>query len=83
MLSEELAGRPYVKAEYRRALLRQLDGRTEAAVEQKHRNISAVLDERGMPHIRGYKPLGHYQQLLLEVVLEKVAALQSFDRKGL
>jgi hypothetical protein len=41
-----------------RALLQKLSNRTEAAVELKHQNISAILMEHGWQNIPGYKPLG-------------------------
>lgn len=43
MLADEVYGRPYSKADHRRALLRLLDHRSEGAIEFKHQNISAVL----------------------------------------
>ena len=47
MLDADLSGRPYVKAEHRRALIVAV-GRTNASMEFKYRNISAVLDELGL-----------------------------------
>jgi hypothetical protein len=62
MLSAEGAGRPYSKAEHRRALKPKLDPRrTQQAIEYKHANISAVMIGLGLPYIRGYKPYGNYQ----------------------
>src|SRR5687767_10401674 len=72
MLRLELAGQPYSKAAHNRALLRQLDRRTRGAVELKHQNISAILLEQGFGYIPGYKPLGNYQQLLADVVLDQI-----------
>ena len=43
MLGEDVHGRPYSKAEHRRALRPQLNGRSDASLEFKHRNISAAL----------------------------------------
>jgi hypothetical protein len=68
MLADELAGRPYVKAEHRRQLMPLLRDRSEQSVEFKHANISAVLIDLGFPYISGYKPRGNYQRLLREVV---------------
>ncbi len=73
MLYAERSGIPYNKTEHRRALARLLSGRTDSAIERKHMNISAVLREIGHPTIDGYKPYGNYQQLLAEVVLDRVA----------
>jgi len=68
MLTLELNGQRYSKAEHRRALLRQLDGRSDGAVEFKHCNISAVLQELGYPAIRGYKRRDNVQTLLFDIV---------------
>ncbi len=60
MLGEELAGRPYVKAHHNAGLV-QLTGRSRGSVEFKYANVSAVLEELGMPWITGYKPRPNYQ----------------------
>lgn len=67
MLGDELAQRPYVKAQRRTALM-QLIGRSAASIEFKHRNISAVLQEMGLPWIWGYKPAPNYQDALFDAV---------------
>ncbi len=67
MLADELAGRPYVKSRHRKALMARL-GRTHGSVEFKHQNISAVLDELGMPWIPGYVPQRNYQQAILGAI---------------
>ncbi|MDQ8698164.1 DUF3883 domain-containing protein [Hyphomicrobium sp. LHD-15] len=67
MLDAELAGRAYSKAEHRRALL-ELVKRSEGSIEFKHQNISAVLQDLGLPWIPGYKPRSNYQNALLEAV---------------
>lgn len=72
MLHAELDGRPYVKAEHFRALGKQLNGRTKGAIEQKHMNISAILQELGYPSIDGYKPLKNYQQILKAAVEDRI-----------
>ncbi len=74
MLEIGLRGAPLNKAAHRRALLPLLAGRTPGAVERKHQNISAILIEERIPYISGYKPLGNYQGLLRDVVLEQLAA---------
>lgn len=74
MLTAELRGQGYNKAAHRRALLQRLDGRTNAAVEFKHQNISAVLTAMGHPIIAGYKPAWNWQSLLAESVASRVAA---------
>ena len=68
MLRAELTGRGYSKTQYRTMLRQRLDRRSDSAVEMKHRNISAVLDERGLRYIAGYKPLHNYQRELAEEV---------------
>ena len=65
MLRLELTGRKYNKTEHRRALMEQLNNRSEGSVELKHQNISAVLIEMGIPYIDGYKPRFNYQRSLL------------------
>lgn len=73
MLASELVGAPYNKAAHRRALLPQLNRRSEQSIEFKHANISAALLESGFPYISGYKPRSNYQALLAEVVAERMA----------
>ena len=43
-------------------------GRTHRSVEFKHQNISAVLDELGMPWILGYKPKRNYQNAIFDAI---------------
>jgi hypothetical protein len=78
MLRAELAGKDYSKAAHRRALAPQLSGRSEASIEFKHANISAVMVGYGLPYIDGYKPRGNYQQLLEQAVLEFLASEPHF-----
>ncbi|MDZ7783567.1 MAG: hypothetical protein U5K56_11760 [Halioglobus sp.] len=61
----KLRGQKYNKTEHRRALMEQLDNRSDSWVELKHQNISAVLIEMGIPYIDGYKPRFNYQRSLL------------------
>jgi hypothetical protein len=65
MLRLELTGQPYVKA-HRNAALRELIGRSRASIEFKHRNISAVSVELGLPRINGYLPATNYQASLIQ-----------------
>lgn len=74
MLELGLQHQPMNKTVHRRALLPLLNDRSEAAIEQKHQNISAILIEERVPYITGYKPLGNYQRLLRQVVLEQLTA---------
>ena len=67
MLAAELRGQPYVKARHCAALMARI-GRTHRAVEFKHQNISAVLDELGMPWIAGYIPKRNYQNAIFPAI---------------
>jgi hypothetical protein len=67
MLAEDLSGRPYVKSRHSAALMAQI-GRTHRSVEFKHQNISAVMDELGMPWIPGYKPKRNYQNAIFDAI---------------
>lgn len=67
MLSDELVGRPYVKARHN-ALLREKIIRGRASIEFKYQNVSAVLERMGMPWIPGYKPARHYQGAIIEAI---------------
>jgi hypothetical protein len=67
MLAADLSGQPYVKARHSAALMAQI-GRTHRSVEFKHQNISAVLDELGMPWIPGYKPKRNYQNAIFDAI---------------
>lgn len=67
MLEAELSARPYVKAKHSKSLMARI-GRTHRSVEFKHQNISAVLDELGMPWIPGYIPKSNYQNAIFEAI---------------
>ena len=67
MLDDELAGRPYVKAHRRVALMERI-GRKKGSVEFKHMNISAVLAELGLPIIKGYRPMANYQGAIFDAI---------------
>jgi hypothetical protein len=89
MLRKELLGEPYSKTEHRKALVPQLNDRSDGSVEYKHQNISAVLLGRGLPYINGYKPASNFQALLAQAVesylanhagyLEQLAASPALD----
>ena len=55
MLEAELSGRSYVKSRHSKALMARI-GRTHQSVEFKHQNISAMLDESGMPWVPAEHP---------------------------
>ncbi len=67
MLAADLSGQPYIKSRHSVALMAQI-GRTHRSVEFKHQNISAVLDELGMPWIPGYKPKRNYQNAIFGAI---------------
>jgi hypothetical protein len=68
MLQLESEGKPYAKAAHNLALRGKLRSRSKGSVESKHQNISAVLNDLGLPFIPGYKPRGHAQGLLRQVI---------------
>jgi hypothetical protein len=70
-LAEERAGRDYNKSEYRRSVIAAI-GRKPGSIERKLQNVSAALDEIGIPWIQGYKPLPHYQDALVAVVERQI-----------
>jgi hypothetical protein len=67
MLTADLAGKPYVKSHHSAALMLQI-GRTHRSIEFKHQNISAVLDELGLPWISGYIPKRNYQNSIFDAI---------------
>src|SRR6185436_9905489 len=80
MLTQELAGQTYSKTEHRKALSHKLAERSDAAIELKHQNISAVLLAVGCPWIPGYKPRSNYQGLLFDIVAAQVDRHPLFDK---
>lgn len=73
MLTDDVFGRPYSKAEHRRTLLPLLNGRSEGSIEFKHQNISAVLKGLGEDWIPGYKPAFNFQMSLVDAVVRWLA----------
>jgi hypothetical protein len=73
------SGQQYNKSEHRRKLLQLLDGRSDAAVELKHQNISAVLLGLECHWLPGYKPRGNYQRALAECVEDWINSHPEFD----
>lgn len=67
MLDADLSGRPYVKLKHSRTLMARI-GRTHRSIEFKHQNISAVLDELGLPWIPGYIPKRNYQNAIFDAI---------------
>ncbi|WP_088332741.1 DUF3883 domain-containing protein [Lacimicrobium sp. SS2-24] len=83
MLTLELSGQNYNKTEHRRRLLTKLKNRSEAAIELKHQNISAVLANLGYVWIPGYKPRNNYQQALAQFIEGWVNEHPEFDQISL
>ncbi len=73
MLVKDIAGQAYGKAAHRRRLLPRLRQRSEAAIEFKHQNISAVLKGLGEDWIPGYKPAFNFQMSLVDAVARWLA----------
>jgi hypothetical protein len=67
MLAAELSGQPYIKSRHSAALMRRI-ARSHRSVEFKHQNISAVLEELGMPWIPGYRPKKNYQNAIFDAI---------------
>jgi hypothetical protein len=67
MLSDEVAGIPFNKAAHNRVLRSKID-RSEGSIEFKHQNISAVLQQLGLPGIRGYLPAANYQKAMISAI---------------
>lgn len=67
MLRAELSRQKYVKSHHSAVLMHQI-GRTHRSVEFKHQNISAVLEEMGLPWIIGYKPKRNYQASIFSAI---------------
>ncbi|MFN0069390.1 MAG: hypothetical protein ACKVYV_17340 [Limisphaerales bacterium] len=80
MLAMELRGEEFNKAEHNRNLQKLLANRTKGAIEKKHQNVSAVLIELGYPYVNGYKPLRNYQQLLYDIVEERLLVATGLHR---
>ena len=81
MLAEEIAGRRYSKAGHRRALMPRLRNRSEASIEFKHRNISAVLMGLGEVWLTGYRPAVNVQKRLEDAVKRWAARYPDWLRR--
>ena len=82
MLAEDFAGRRPNKTEHRRALMPRLRSRTEAAVEFKHRNVSAVLMGLGEVWLPGYRPAVNVQAALEDAVERWLASNPAWLRRA-
>lgn len=80
MLICQLNGQAYSKAEHSRLLRERLNGRSKGSVEYKHQNITAILKAIGFPFtLTGYPPMGNFQRLLYEVVVDRLLDDRSFE----
>jgi hypothetical protein len=61
----------------------KLNGRSDASIEFKHCNISAVMMDLGFPYIRGYQPRSNYQALLAAIVEDQVNNMTTLDQIAL
>jgi hypothetical protein len=67
MLNDEVVGIPFNKAAHNRLLRSKID-RSEASIEFKHRNVSAVLEKLGLQKIRGYWPAQNFQTAIIDAI---------------
>ncbi len=67
MLGAEIRRVSYDKTQHRKALMSQID-RSNASIEFKHHNISAVLQQLDLPWINGYKPRAHFQKSIVDAI---------------
>lgn len=81
MLTLELKGQHYSKAEHRRNILPLLNNRSEGSIEFKHQNISAILVSLGQPFIKGYLPRFNYQKILENTVLDYLTHNKSIEKQ--
>ena len=72
MLSDELSGRPYIKADQNRALQQQIR-RSRGSIEFKLCNVSAACLGLGLPIIKGYLPRFNVQMSLAEAAARWLA----------
>ncbi|BBK43436.1 hypothetical protein STVA_34560 [Allostella vacuolata] len=79
MLTDDIAGRRYVKAEHNRDL-RDVIGRSRGSVEFKYRNISAVLQGLGETWVTGYRPAFNLQGSLVDAVARWLARHPDWHR---
>lgn len=80
MLTKELRGESFNKAEHNRELRSSFVARTKGSIERKHQNISAALIDLGYPYIDGYKPLTNSQHLVRQIVEDRLGDLPQLER---
>jgi hypothetical protein len=79
MLLKERRGEEVNKTAHNQNLRNTLIKRSKGSVEFKHQNISAILQDIGYPWIEGYKPRMNFQDLLREIVAERLAEFPLLD----
>jgi hypothetical protein len=67
MLRDEQAGHQPNKTVHRKALMAHIH-RSNGSIEFKHRNVSAVLTELGLPRINGYLPAWNFQGAIADAI---------------
>lgn len=72
MLEAELRAQSFVKVEHYKTVQPLLEDRSVKAIEWKYRNISAAFLDLGSRYVTGLKPAFNYQELVLDVVEERL-----------
>lgn len=75
MLEYEKNKTLYVKAEMNRKLQEKLPGRERGSIEYRWQNISAVLYEKKLDFIAGYKPAGNVGNNVKERIWQIIISL--------
>ena len=78
MFQMKLAGEDFMKKHRNEALQKHLDNRSPGAIEYKHQNISAVLQELGRPWLSGYVPMKKFQKALADGVKRYLDRTEAF-----
>ncbi|MCA8086319.1 DUF3883 domain-containing protein [Burkholderia cenocepacia] len=78
MLNLESRQQEFSKSSHNAQLRKHLTSRSKGSIDLKHNNISAVLDQLGLPYIVGYKPRSHFQGLLREIVISYIERERQF-----
>ncbi|WP_342612694.1 DUF3883 domain-containing protein [Burkholderia ambifaria] len=78
MLNLEAHQQEFSKSHHNAQLRKNLTSRSKGSIDLKHNNISAILDQLGLPYIVGYKPRSHFQGLLREIVISYIEREQQF-----
>lgn len=83
MLGHQERGEAYSKSGFRRALIKgRLKGRSEASIEFRMRNISAVLDQHGRSILRGYLPAANVGEKVSDVIWSIIREMDAAPPRG-